>query len=100
MLPKELQDLVKQLPAESQLVIHAVVVYFEQKLNEQASRIKELEDQISKNSRNSSKPPSTDQFKDSDKKPRTPKSLRSKTNRKSGGQQGHKGNTLKMIYRR
>jgi len=54
-------------------------------------RIKQLEDQINKNSRNSSKPPSTDGFK----KPQ-PKSLREKGKRPVGGQNGHPGHTLFM----
>ena len=55
-------------------------------------RVKELEDQLSKNSQNSSKPPSSDSpFKPS------PKSLRKKSGRKPGGQKGHKGHTLKMV---
>jgi len=55
-------------------------------------RIKALEAQLSKNSRNSSKPPSTDGFK----KPK-PKSLRRKGERKTGGQPGHKGKTLLQV---
>lgn len=54
-------------------------------------RIKQLEDQVNKNSRNSSKPPSTDGFK----KPQ-PKSLREKGKRPVGGQIGHPGRTLIM----
>jgi transposase len=54
-------------------------------------RIKELTGQKSKNSHNSSKPPSTDGLK------KKTKSLRKKSNRKTGGQLGHKGTTLKMV---
>ena len=49
--------------------------------------------QISKNSRNSSKPPSSDD-KDKIKKNQ---SLRKKTSRKPGGQTGRKGKTLKRV---
>jgi len=36
--------------------------HYKSKIQELEARIKELEDQISKNSRNSSKPPSSDEF--------------------------------------
>lgn len=59
------------------------------KLLEQDARIRELEAQRDGNSRNSSKPPSTDGFH----KP-APKSRRKRTGRKPGGQKGHPGSTL------
>ena len=90
MLPKEIQDLIKTLPVESQAVVRAISLIYESKIQKLEARVKELEDQISKNSKNSSKPPSTDVFF------KPPKSLRKKTDRKQGGQKGHLGDTLKM----
>ena len=49
-------------------------------------RIKSLEERLNKNSRNSSKPPSTDAY--ASKKP-APKSRRLKSGKKVGGQKGH-----------
>ena len=57
-----------------------------------SNEIKELKAQLAKNSRNSSKPPSSDGYG----KPK-PKSRRQKSTKRSGGQTGHKGNTLKQV---
>ena len=70
----------------------SVLLKMDAQIDELEARIIKLENQIAKNSRNSSKPPSTDGFN----KP-SPKSLRKKSKRKCGGQPGHKGHTLKMV---
>ena len=59
---------------------------------QQAARIAELEKRLDKNSSNSSKPPSSYGLA---KPPRT-SSLRENGKHKSGGQPGHKGETLKQ----
>lgn len=64
------------------------------KITELEERIKSLEEQLNKNSRNSSKPPSTDTY--SKTKPKV-KSRRKKSGKKAGGQNGHPGTTLMMV---
>ena len=68
-----------------------VMMMMDARIRALEERVQSLENQLARNSRNSSKPPSSDGFK----KP-APKSLRKKGRRKSGGQPGHTGHTLKM----
>ena len=86
-------------PEEALAIYHAgpeavvkVLLTFYAEIVSLRERVKALEDQIAKNSRNSSKPPSSDGFN----KP-APRSLRKRGNRKPGGQFGHSGQTLKKV---
>jgi transposase len=60
----------------------------------QRETIAELQRRLSKDSSNSSKPPSSDGLR---KRARIAGSLRGKSDKKSGGQVGHKGGTLKRV---
>jgi transposase len=55
-----------------------------------SQRVKQLENQKAKDSHNSHLPPSSDRFR------RQPKSLRKRSGKKAGGQEGHEGNTLHL----
>jgi transposase len=57
-------------------------------------RVKELEGRLAKDSHNSSKPPSSNGFKEPMRKTQ---SLRGKSGKQNGGQPGHQGSTLLMV---
>src|SRR4051812_48465908 len=61
-------------------------------IGELETRLRTLEDQIAKNSRNSSKPPSSEGLN----KP-APKSRRESSGKRSGGQKGHVGYRLEPV---
>src|SRR6266566_7434558 len=63
-------------------------------LEQANARIKQLEGQAAKDSHNSSKPPSSNGFKEPMRKTQ---SLREKSGKQSGGQPGYAGKTLMMV---
>jgi len=70
-----------------------LIVQLQSKIQTLETTVADLRDQLNKNSRNSSKPPSSDGLS----KPPAPVSLRKKGSNPSGGQKGHVGTTLNPI---
>lgn len=68
------------------------VARLEKVIEELRQHIEELKEQLSKNSHNSSKPPSSDGLSKA-----TPKSLRKPSGKKAGGQKGHPGATFSIL---
>src|SRR2546421_1054786 len=60
----------------------------QQQLTQLTQQVKTLQERLAKDSHNSHLPPSSDRFS------RQPKSLRKKSGKKPGGQEGHPGKTL------
>jgi transposase len=93
MLFEELSRLLKGVPEDTSKAIKALFMVQQLQIDQIAllkQEIAELKAQLNQNSKNSHKPPSSDGFK----KPKRTRSLRKKSNRKVGGQPGHKGSKL------
>lgn len=84
---EQLLDIAKTTPE----ALVDIILILQDQVQTLTQRVNQLEEQINKNSRNSSKPPSSDGLK---KPKRKTKSLRKRSGKKPGGQKGHKGHTL------
>src|SRR5712691_8191198 len=85
------------LAATVAFVQHLVeqVVTQQETIERLTQRIAELEERLGRNSRNSNQPPSTDGFL-RPSRPSPPRSQRQPSGKKTGGQPGHKGHTLRF----
>src|SRR5271170_3019743 len=89
-LPESVRSYIRYLEAtiqQQQVIISQQQV----RIQQLEARVHELEARLSKNSSNSSKPPGSDGFK------KKPESLRGKTGKKPGAQQGHIGRGLAQV---
>jgi len=80
--------------------LEGLVVELRARVVEQDRVIGELRARLAKNSSNSSKPPSSDGYgkpSAEEKKKRKGRSLRKRTGRKPGGQDGHEGAHLERV---
>ncbi len=82
------KDEISACYAQGEEAVITLVESLVARINALEARIEVLENQKSKDSKNSSKPPSGDGFA------KRTKSLRTKSGRKSGGQKDHLGSTL------
>ena len=81
-------DEIRAIYAQGEEAVITLVQSLVERINGLEARVEALENQLKKNSHNSSKPPSSDGFG------KKTKSLREKSDRSSGGQPGHPGSTL------
>jgi transposase len=90
-IPKLNREQFRQVYDKGFEATYALFDALQQAIETLENRVAHLEAIIAKDSHNSSKPPSTNGFK------RPPKSLRQKSGKKVGGQNGHEGTTLRQV---
>lgn len=93
MLSEEEIEELSQSKSEAVQKLLKVVQFQAEQIKSLENEVMELKLRLTKNSSNSSKPPSSDGFK---KKKKGLKSLRQKSGKKPGGQSEHEGSNLKM----
>jgi len=79
------------MPPEEESALRAENAALREQVAALLARVQELEGQVAKDSRNSSKPPSSDGLR------RKPKSLREKSGKKRGAQPGHPGHRVSLV---
>lgn len=91
MIPKLTKEQFRQVYDKGFEATYALFDALQQAIETLEQRVAHLEAILAKDSHNSSKPPSTDGFK------RPAQSLRGKSNKLPGGQNGHEGITLRQV---
>jgi transposase len=91
MIPKLSKEQFRQVYDQGFDATFALFDALQQAVENLEKRVAHLEGILAKDSHNSSKPPSSNGFI------RPPQSLRTKSGRKPGGQQGHQGTTLRQV---
>jgi transposase len=91
MIPKLTKEQFRQVYDQGFEATFVLFDALQQAVENLEKRVAHLEGILAKDSHNSSKPPSTNGFK------RPPQSLREKSDRKPGGQNGHEGSTLRQV---
>ncbi len=85
------EEELQRLQAESE-TLREQITQRDELITQLLQRVQVLEERVGKNSHNSSLPPSSDRFSRQKKS----RSLRQKSGKKAGGQEGHLGTTLEM----
>jgi transposase len=84
----------KEMLVSLVLKLEALVLEQARAITELQAEVARLHGIVAKNSQNSHKPPSKD---DPNNRPKKTRSMRKKSNKKAGGQKGHKGSTLAQV---